>query len=249
MVKKAENLRRRFLSKSLKRRMLRFTLRPRVGHVDFGDLGRLEPISNIWGWDRGKPIDRYYIENFLAINAGDIQGVVLEMGDNDYTLKFGENRIERSEIVHGAEGNEKATYVADLTDAPQIPSNRFDCIICTQVLQFIPDTGRVITTLCRLLKPGGVLLVTVPGISQLFDPDVEQWGDYWRFTDTSMSWIFRQVFPDNNFAVETYGNVLTASAFLYGIAQEELTKEELDHQDSHFPLIVSVRAVKPEKEE
>src|SRR3712207_5592488 len=48
------------------------------GHpVDFGDLRRTRPLSAQWGFDRGLPIDRYYIEGFLSANAADVGGCVL----------------------------------------------------------------------------------------------------------------------------------------------------------------------------
>src|SRR5689334_3710614 len=46
-------------------------LGPSVGEVRLGDLRRLTPISRNWGFDRGQPVDRYYIENFLAVQSSD----------------------------------------------------------------------------------------------------------------------------------------------------------------------------------
>src|SRR5207302_1422674 len=115
------------------------------------------------------PIDRYYIENFLARHDSDIHGRVLEIGDDAYTRRFGGSRVTKSDVLHVAEGNPKATLVADLAQADWVPSEIFDCIIFTQTLQFIYDVKTVVRTLFRILKPGGVLLATVPGISQLSD--------------------------------------------------------------------------------
>ena len=66
---------------------------PMVGHVRFGSLRRLKPISRLFGFDRGQPIDRYYIETFLQKNRSDIGGRVLEIGDPGYTLKFGGDQL------------------------------------------------------------------------------------------------------------------------------------------------------------
>src|SRR5215210_7162112 len=90
------------------RRIVRRTLPPRIGdwlqaHVHrrlkalwqpqyrtpvFGSLRRVTPLSRYFGFDRGLPIDRYYIENFLARQAEDIHGRVLEIGDNSYTQRY-----------------------------------------------------------------------------------------------------------------------------------------------------------------
>ena len=138
---------------------------PAVGQVDFGDLRRLAPISRKFGVDRGLPIDRFYVERFLDAHADDIRGHVLEIGEDTYTRRFGGARVMASDVLHVSADNPAATIVADLADAPQIPDDRFDAIILTQTLQLIFDPPAAIRTLHRILKPGGTLLVTVPGIT------------------------------------------------------------------------------------
>jgi len=219
--------------------------RPPVGMVNFGSMRRVTPISRAFGFDRGLPVDRYYIENFLARFADDIKGRVLEIGDNSYTRRFGGDRVTKSDVLHIVEGNPQATIVADLTCANHIPSNSFDCIILTQTLHFIYDVQAAIKTIYRILKPDGVVLATFAGISQIAN---DQWGDYqcWSFTALSARRRFEEVFPTANVKVETYGNVLAAISFLQGLAVEELRREELDHSDRNYELIIAVRAVKPE---
>ena len=214
--------------------------------MQWGNLRRLEPVSRIFGLDRGLCIDRYYIESFLAQHAGDIQGRVLELADNDYTLKFGGARVTRSDILHLTSDNPKATIVADLTTAAAIPSETFDCIICTQTLQFIFDVRGAIKTLFRILKPKGTLLATFPGISQISRYDMDRWGEYWRFTSLSAKRLFEEIFHTANVEVKACGNVLAAIAFLHGIASEELHRKELDHCDSDYEVLITVRAVKPQ---
>src|SRR3989338_5920044 len=211
----------------LRRRWEYLACRPPVGTVRFGNLRRLAPVSRTFGFDRGLCIDRYYIEAFLASYASDIRGHVLEIGDDSYTRKFGAGRVTRSDVLHRQEGNPKATLVGDLTDAQHIPSDTFDCIIFTQTLQFIYDVRAALTHLHRILKPGGILLATIPGISQISRHDMERWGDYWRFTTLSARRLFEEIFPKSNVTVQAYGNVLTAIAFLEGLVVNELRREEL----------------------
>jgi len=207
-------------------------------------MRRLTPVSRVFGFDRGQCIDRYYIENFLAHHANDIQGHVLEIGDDEYTKSFGGERVTRSDVLHAAEGNTKATIVADLTCANHIPTDTFDCIIFTQTLQFIYDVRAALRTLYRILKSGGVLLATFPGISQISRYDMDRWGDYWRFTTLSARRLFEEVFPPENVTVGAHGNVLVAVAFLHGLSAEELRREELDYHDPDYELIITVRALK-----
>jgi SAM-dependent methyltransferase len=217
---------------------------PAVGEVQFGDLRSVAPISRHWGFDRGLPIDRYYIEGFLARCAGDVRGRVLEIGDATYTRRFGEGRVTRSDVLHVTGDGTAATIVGDLAGGEQIPGNAFDCLIVTQTLQFIYDFRAAMGTMFRALAPGGVLLLTVPGLSQTTDKD---WRDswFWLFTPVSLRRLAAEAFPEGSFAVESHGNVLAAISFLHGVAAQELSREELAVQDSDYPVTLALRAVKP----
>lgn len=214
--------------------------------VRFGNLRRLTPFSRVFGFDRGTPVDRYYIEGFLARNASDVRGRVLEVGDDSYTRKYGGERVDKIDVLHVTEGSSQATIIADLTKADHIPSESFDCIILTQTLHLIYDVRAAIGTLHRILKPGGVLLTTFPGISQI---DRYEWGKswYWAFTTLAARRMFGETFSESALSIETHGNVLAASAFLYGISMEELRKEELDFTDPDYEVTIAVRAVKEDE--
>jgi SAM-dependent methyltransferase len=217
---------------------------PPVGWVRFGSLRRVTPFSREFGYDRGQPIDRYYIERFLSAHASDVRGHVLEIADDTYTRRFGGERVTRSDVLHVVEGQVGATIVGDLTCADHVPSGSFDCVILTQTLQFIYDVPAALRTVGRILRPGGTVLATIPGITPISRYDMDRWGHYWAFTSLSLRRLFEAVFPADMIAVEEHGNVLAASAFLYGIAAEELRQSELDVRDPDYEVIVTVRAVR-----
>lgn len=220
---------------------------PRVGTVKNKSLWRTTPISRIFGLNRGLPIDRYYIEQFLSVHSSDIRGCVLEMGDDFYTRKFGGDRVTKSDVLHVREGTPGVTVVADLTCAEDVPSDTFDCIILIQTLQMIYEVRAALDHLYRILKPGGVLLVTSHGISKIGRREgIDPWGEYWHFTTQSARRLFKEAFPAANVRVKTYGNVLAAIAFLHGLAAEELQKEELEYLDPDYEVLVTVRALKPD---
>jgi glycosyltransferase involved in cell wall biosynthesis len=214
------------------------------GKIRLGSLRRLSPISRQFGFDRGKPVDRHYIESFLANFAADIHGQVLEIGDNSYSQTFGGTRITGQDVLHVSAGYPGITIVADLTNAPDIPSERFDCIVFTQTLHLIYDMRAALSTLARILKPGGILLATLPGISQICRDRAYPEADSWRFTASSARRLFNEYFLENELCVQSYGNVLAATAFLYGLATCELKPDELNHHDSDYPVILGVRARK-----
>lgn len=218
---------------------------PLVGRVDFGDLRRVEPISRAFGFDRGQPIDRYYIEQFLEANAADIHGRVLEMGEATYTRQFGGERVRQSDVLDlPVRDNPNATILADLTQADHIASDLFDCIIFTQTLQFIYDLDATVATLHRILKPGGILLGTFPAISQICRFDMDRWGDYWRFTSAAISRLLGDAFGSQQVEVKAHGNVLVAAGFLFGLAAQELAPDELAYADDDYQFLIAARAVK-----
>lgn len=216
--------------------------------TNIGSLRRTTPVSADWGWDRGQPVDRYYIEKFLAEHANDVRGHVLEFADDSYARKFGGAKVTRVDVLDRQEGNPQATLVAELAQGEQIPSDTFDCIICTQVLQYVYDLHAAIRTLCRILKAGGTLLVTAPGIQRADLAGVEGGGDNWRFTTLSLRRLFEEVFPKDRLEVRAYGNVLAATAFLYGYALEDLWREDLDYHDPAYQSLIALRAAKPQAE-
>lgn len=206
----------------------------------YATMHQTEPLSDCWGHDRGTPLDRFYIEQFLESHRQEIRGHVLETEDRYYTDDYGCD-VERSEVLDINPSNPEATIVADLQSADAIPSNHFDCFILTQTLQYVYHLQAAVEHCHRVLRPGGVLLATVPAVSRI-DPAIV---DYWRFTTASCSALFGGVFGAENVTVHSYGNVLAAIASLSGWAQEEMSASELSANDSYFPIIIAVHAVKP----
>ena len=234
----------RQLPRSARARMWRWLGEPpAIGRVSVGDLGSVVPISRDFGFDRGTPIDRYYIERFLARHQVEIAGRVLEVGGDDYTRCFGGSRVARADILHVRQGNPRATIVGDLTDPAVLPESAFDCIVLTQTLHLIYDVRGAVARLYRALAPGGVVLVTAPGISQI---DRGEWGNswFWSFTTESLSRLFKECFGPEDVIVEHYGNVFAATAFLQGLAVEEVDTSKLDLLDKSYQVIVAVRARK-----
>jgi SAM-dependent methyltransferase len=238
---------RRFVPAGVRRR-----LRPvRQAYVDrrrsrkpkLGDLRRVTPIDPNWGYERGTPIDRVYVERFVAQHATDIRGRVLEIAAPDYTSRFGTG-VERSDILMATEGDPQATIVGDLANAPHIPDDTFDCAIVTQTLQFIYDVRAALATLHRILVPGGVLLATAPGLTKISRIEDDEFGEWWHYTGRSLRRLGEEAFPGGAVEVETYGNVLSAAGFLYGLAASDLEPAQLDTHDRLYEVVIGLRARK-----
>jgi SAM-dependent methyltransferase len=214
--------------------------------TDWSVLRSVHPYRPDFGVARGEPIDRFYIEKFVATYQEAIRGRVAEIENDQYTRQFGGGRVEHLDILDLNEQNERRTITIDLTQTAAVPEKAFDCIICTQTLLLIEDYNAAVRSLYKMLKPDGVLLVTVPGICQIVRGGMigGVGEDWWRFTGRSAQQIFSKVFLPENVDVQTYGNVLTATSFLHGLVQEELTREELEFNDPDYEVTIGVKAVK-----
>jgi SAM-dependent methyltransferase len=209
--------------------------RRRSGH----ELPGLRPVSREFGFDRGKPVDRWYIERFLNEHRADVRGAVLEVAEDTYTTWYGDGEVTRSDVLHRT-GTAASTVVGDLTTGEGLPTATYDCFICTQTLPFIYDVHAAVQGMSRVLKPDGVLLATVPGMSQVSREDRRDWGDWWRFTSHGTRRLFEEAF--DSVEVQAHGNVLSAAAFLYAYAAKDLTESELAHHDPDYELLITARA-------
>jgi len=205
------------------------------------DLRSTTPLSRTFGLDRGTPVDRYYIQQFLEQQKSVITGSVLEIGDDTYTKRYG-HEVRRSDVLHVRPAPGGRVIAGDLTMRETLPGAVYDCCICTQTLNFIYDVREAVKGVHSLLRPGGTVLATVAGLCQISRYDMERWGDYWRFTTASARRMFDEVFDEGASTVISYGNVLSAVAFLEGLASDELNPEELDRRDDDYQVVICIAA-------
>ncbi len=232
-----------FQSKEEFKLILRKILKKNNYEIMFISKMGVKPISRAFGIERGKAVDRYYIEQFLKDNSDDIKGIVMEIASNDYIKKFGGDKVKKEMILHVA-GWGKNTFKGNFETGEGIEENMVDCLICTQTLQYIYNLKAAIKNIYKLLKPNGIALITVPGIKSLCIPDEKNWGERWSFTKESMRQLCLEVCKKEDFIVEAYGNVKIATAYLYGICCEELKEEDFKYNDSQFPFLITVKMQK-----
>lgn len=196
------------------------------------------PMSRRFGLEYGQAIDRYYIENFLSNNSGYIKGDVLEVAENTYTERFKSGEVNSMELhVKGWGGH--SVIKGNLETGEGIDEGMANCFICTQTIQFIFDIHRAVLNIHKLLKRGGVALITVAGIAQISMYDHNNWGEYWRLTDKSFKKLLSDPFGEDNIKVICYGNVKTATAFLYGLCVEDMDEEDFLYNDEQYPMLLA----------
>ena len=185
-------------------------------------------LSNDYGDSRGTPITRYYIQHFfLNLNHFD-WGNCLEFEDNRYTNQFGNNVTKYNTFKFSNKYNDKDNLIiGDLTKISLLPKERFDLIICTNVLNFIFDFESAIKGIYKMLKKDGKCIITLDGpSSHISRYDMERWGDYWRFTNLSA----KKIFERSNFKIEqntVYGNPYVCSAQLNGFSIQDIDQSKL----------------------
>jgi SAM-dependent methyltransferase len=217
-------------------------LHRRARPVRWGSLRRPRPVSEHYGRDRGTPVDRVYIDAFIGEHAADIRGRVLEVGSTVYATHFGTD-VSRLDVVDIAVNSPDTTIVADLADAGSLPEATFDCILLPQTLQYVRDVDTALANCWQSLRPGGVLLVTVPAIAKLDHHLIDV--DRWRFLPNGLAQWAGRACPDAQTEVGAEGNLVASIAFLHGVAAEELRADELAARDESYPMITWARIMKP----
>ena len=200
----------------------------------WGNLRRVTPLSTSYGFERGTPIDRYYVDKFFTAHRHVISGRVLEIETRDHTRKYGSAVTASDTLDISAEF--RPTYQCDLAHASIVGDGSYDCFLLPNTLCFLRDLDGALREARRIVRGGGVILATVPGFVPL-TPDV---ADYWHASADGWRVVAARVWPDCETSVESHGNCLAAAASMYGIAAEELTGAELDAHDPRYPVLVTM---------
>jgi hypothetical protein len=192
------------------------------------------PISPTYGFERGTPIDRYYVHRFFKARGHLLTGRALEIQTTDHIRRYGSAiQVADSLDINPAF---RPTYCCDLAQASVVPSAAYDCFVLPNTLCFLRNLEGALREALRIVRPGGAILATVPVFVPL-TPDVE---DYWHASADGWRIILDRVWVGCETIVESHGNCLAAAAAMYGVAAEELTHEELGVADRRYPVLVTV---------
>ena len=127
--------------------------------IRWGDLRRTRPFSSHYGFDRGTPIDRYYVLKFFEKHQQHLRGDVLEIQMTGYTQMLG-REVRSSESVD-IDPQHNTTHVCDLAHSEgKLSSNRYDCFLMPNTLNHLRELELCLKNALRVLKPGGTILAT-----------------------------------------------------------------------------------------
>jgi hypothetical protein len=208
----------------------------------WGNLRRAVPFSLNFGFERGTPIDRYYLHQFLDRHRTAITGDVLEVQTNAYTTRFGHDltRTDTFDIIEQF----RPTYLCDLAHSDRVlPDAAYDCLLLPNTLPHLRELDACLIHALRVLRPGGVLLASAAGLLPL-TPDVPE---YWRLTPDGWRDVLSRAWAGADLTVTGHGNCLSAAAAQFGLALEELRGAELDVEDRRYPVLTTIVCRKPLK--
>lgn len=112
-------------------------------------------------------------------------GRVLDVGSkcSPYFKFIPKKEYKRLDIVPDT----KPDYVEDLHDLRNLPKNKFDTVIATEVLEHLYNPQKAVEEIRTVLKKGGVCIAT----TRFFYPYHPDPSDYFRFTWDSLRYLFR----------------------------------------------------------
>ena len=135
---------------------------------------------------------RVYLENFLREAAASLPegSSVLDAGAGDcrYQPLFSHANYESADFCKLGKSYGEITYECDLSSIP-VQDNKYDAVICTQVLEHVPEPTAVLRELHRVLKPGGMLWLSAP----FFFEEHEIPYDYYRYTQFSIEYMLQAI--------------------------------------------------------
>jgi SAM-dependent methyltransferase len=207
---------------------------------EWGNMRRLRPFSEQFGFDRGTPIDRFYLHRFLETERASITGAVLEIQVASYAERFGHDL----KCVHTLDISSEfsPTYHCDLANADSvIGAASYDCFLLPNTLQHLERLDDALGQALRVVKPGGVILASAANLVRL-NSDAD---DFWRLSAAGWRRTLERIWRDCIVEVRSHGNCLAAVAALYGLAVEELAPEELTFDDGRFPVLTTIKCMKP----
>lgn len=203
-------------------------------------LPTLFPLSDCYGYDRGTPAGRPYIEEFLTASQAAVRGDGAEVKDSVYLARFGAHKLSSITIIDVEPDNAAATLRADLAAPGSLPAAAFDVIILTQVLQLLTDPPAALANCARALRPGGTLLFTVPCLGRISPSGAG--SDRWRWTPAGLSALLAD-WPGPA-EITGHGNAATCVAAILGAAREDLPDGADLTDDPRFPLVACAAATK-----
>jgi len=135
--------------------------------------------------------DRFLLEEFVAKNAKQLSGVLLDVGGQDGKRYRGYFKHADKYVVLDPDESCEPDIVASAEKMP-LEDESIDSVLCMEMLMYVEDVPTAISEIARVLKPGGMLLMSSSFLGSLCHEPY----DYWRFTPFSLKNLLQPYFED-----------------------------------------------------
>ncbi len=128
------------------------------------------------------------LKEFKAVIRKYARGKLLDAGAGSLNLRgMLEPFCEKYVSMDVSDARGQVDIIGDIQNMPQVGSDQFDSVFCSQVLEHVPQPWHAIAEFHRILKPGGVVIISVPHISGLH----EEPHDYYRYTPYALRFLMK----------------------------------------------------------
>lgn len=144
------------------------------------------------------PTVRRYIREFIieSLRKHRPTGPILDLGSGYRSARSEILSVNPTLEVKTADLNPalKPDLVLDAMDMKVIPDASFGSVVCIELLEHVEEPERVIREIHRILRPGGLLILTVPFAVMIHERSNQT--DYWQFTPSGLRYLLQKRFRD-----------------------------------------------------
>jgi SAM-dependent methyltransferase len=121
-------------------------------------------------------------------------GQLIDIGCGDMPFKYHlPKAVTQYDTLDIEARTEGVTYIGSVLDMYMIKDESYDSAMCFDVLEHVPNPFEAVQEICRVLKKGGILMLSVPHLSRLHEIP----HDYYRYTEFGI----RSMLESNGFEI------------------------------------------------
>jgi len=177
--------------------------------------------SEIAGANQRKYLSPAFYGQFLAVRRAFqryLFGAVMDLGCG--VMPYRELLPERVTLYHGLDRfplSDEVSLVGDIQNLAMISSESYDSVVCLEVLEHVPEPAAALAEIARILRPGGILVLSVPHLSRLHEVPL----DFYRYTEYGLRHLLNK-YGLEVIEIQDRGGLFTflghqASTFLLGV--------------------------------
>lgn len=140
-------------------------------------------------WKYFSPVVYLQYAITLPLLLKNVHGDLIDIGCGKLPFKkFLLTQVSKYDSLDIKQFSSEVNIIADVQDMNMIKADTYDTVICLEVLEHVSSPSKALSEINRILKPGGLIIISVPHLSRLHDLP----NDYFRFTQNGISFLLEQ---------------------------------------------------------